>query len=117
MPLSTIISPESNSSRAIFSASWSNALPVHSPTELHDDGLDGDQTAGDGIFTGASIRTDPGSGFYDKYLLPKKLGFRVVVEDKDGNFCLADANLWVSNEPMKEPKSSIISILNLILAE
>jgi hypothetical protein len=98
-------------------SSWSNALPVHSPTELHDDGLDGDETAGDGIFTGTSIRTDPSSGFYDKYLLPKVLGFRVVVEDKDGNFCLADANLWISNEPMKEPNSSIISILNLILSE
>ena len=62
---------------------------------LYDDGTHGDRVAGDGIYTNDTIRTNPGCNFYERFTLPKDVGVRIVVQDADHNYVMADTFLTV----------------------
>ena len=53
-------------------------------------------TAGDGIYTNNTIRSNSGSNFYTRYTLPHYVGVRVVAKDVDDNYVIADTNISVS---------------------
>jgi hypothetical protein len=64
---------------------------------LYDDGTHGDRVAGDGIYTNNTIRTNPACNFYERFTLPKEVGVRIVVQDADNNYVMADTSLTVVN--------------------
>lgn len=81
--------------------SWSNLGPGSflGSLTLFDDGTNGDQTAGDSIYTSLPFHTRPSdqSGFFQKYTLPKNVAIRIVARDADNNYSIADATLRVTD--------------------
>ena len=63
--------------------------------QLYDDGTHGDRVAGDGIYTNNTLRTNPACNFYERFTLPKDVGVRIVVQDEDNNYVMADTFLTV----------------------
>ena len=94
---------------------WSNLGPLSFLTlYLHDDGTNGDQLAGDGIYTSPPISTrlSTQSAFFQKYSLPKRIALRAVACDSDDNYTIADAALLITDRPL----SGITGIIqNLLL--
>ena len=68
---------------------------------LLDNGSNGDEVAGDGIYTFNAVSTTlNASNFYTRYSLPHDVGIRVVAKDKDGNYAIADTRLTVTNQAL-----------------
>jgi hypothetical protein len=74
---------------------WLVYEPIYYNWTLYDDGTNGDQLAGDGVYTNDSIKAKLESNFYQQFTLPKDVGIRVVARDKDYNYVLADTTLRV----------------------
>ncbi len=77
-------------------------------TILSDDGSNGDVIAGDGVFTFDAIATRKGdttsfNTWYTHYSLPHDVGIRIIAEDADGNFTIADTTLWITSENSAPP--------------
>jgi len=92
---------------------WLSDRPLYYDSWLYDDGTHGDQAAGDGIFTNNTIKTNPSSNFYTRYALPKQVGIRIVVQDEDYNYVMADTYLTVVNNL----NSPTIPSINLLLLD
>ena len=75
---------------------WLVGAPVYYDPVMYDDGSNGDQVAGDGIYTNNTIRTNTTSNFYEKYPLPHNIGIRIVARDQERNYVLADTVLTVA---------------------
>ncbi len=85
---------------------WMNVEPVSYDWTLFDDGTHGDEMAGDGIYTNDTLQTRLDSNFYQTFSLPRDIGIRVIAQDQDHNYVMADtlltlANLFVSEENIR----------------
>jgi hypothetical protein len=76
--------------------------------QLFDDGTHGDVVAGDGVFTFNTITTRKGgregegafNTWFAHYTLPAEVGIRILAEDEDGNFSIADTTLLITDDPL-----------------
>ena len=80
------------------------AFPADDPgsTLLYDDGTHGDQVAGDGIYMFDAIATRKGdydgwNTWYSHVTLPEDVGIRIIARDEDGNYCIADTLLTITD--------------------
>jgi hypothetical protein len=66
-----------------------------------DDGNLGDEKAGDGVFTNNTIHTtiNP-SNFYTRHASPWQVGLRIIAEDMNGNYTIADTTFTVTDHPL-----------------
>jgi len=83
----------------IENPSWLEDNPPLNPnsTELYDDGTNGDEVAGDGVYTYNRFRTDTYSNFFEQRTLPYDVGVRVVVKDVNENYVIADTVLTITD--------------------
>lgn len=82
------------------------AFPVGDPGSvlLRDDGTQGDETAGDGIYAFSQIATRKGdrqeggfNAWFQHFTLPAPVGIRIIVKDADNNYAIADAELTIAD--------------------
>jgi len=80
-------------------ATWMSSRPLTGWGGMGDDGENGDEVAGDGVYTSNTLRTAGDTNVFDSEYkgLPYDVGVRIVVEDVDGNYTFADTVLTVTD--------------------
>jgi hypothetical protein len=107
----TLLDGLENRAWKLINPEWSETSPLRYDFPLYDDGTHGDSYAGDGVYTNSTLRTRPGSGFYQYYRLPHDVGIRIVAKDNDDNYCIADTSLRIGEGFGLSP------VLNLLLLD